>query len=91
MNPKSAPPCPAKRANSDRPEGAAVRAGDPLVELAPDRNHVWEALRALVLVGEPADLAAVVRYTRPVPGMPEILARQAAETAAAIRTRHPAP
>lgn len=75
----------------DRPEGAAVRAGDPLVELAPDRNHVWEALRALVLVGEPADLDAIALYTRPVEGMPAILARQAAETAAAIRTRQPAP
>ncbi len=73
-----------------RPEGAAVRAGDPLVELAPDKNHVWEALRALVLVGQPADLAAVTPYTRPIPGMSSLLARQAAETAAAIRTRRPA-
>jgi hypothetical protein len=75
----------------DRPEGAAVHAGDPLLDLAPDRTHVWEALRGLFLVGEPADLAAIVPYTRPVKGMPEILARQAAETAAAIRTRHSAP
>ena len=71
-------------------EGASVRPGDPLIELAPDKNHVWEALRALVLVGEPADLAAVSRFTRPIEGMPELLARQAAETAAAIRTRNSA-
>lgn len=72
-------------------EGAAVRPGDPLVELGADKNHVWEALRGLYLVGEPADLEAVQRYTRPVPGMPETVARQAAETADAIRSRKTAP
>ena len=72
-------------------DGAAVRPGDPLVELSPDKDHVWEALRALLLVGEPADLEAVERYTRPMAGMPAVLARQAAETAGAIRARRPSP
>jgi len=71
-------------------EGAAVRAGDPLVDLGADKNHVWEALRGLYLVGEAADLEAVERYVRPVPGMPDSIARQAAETAEAIRGRKPA-
>jgi biotin carboxyl carrier protein len=72
-------------------EGAAVRAGDPLVNLGADKNHVWEALRGLYLVGEPADLDAVARFTHPVSGMPETVARQASETADAIRSRRPAP
>jgi biotin carboxyl carrier protein len=77
--------------NLDQHEGAAVRAGDPLVDLGADKNHVWEALRALYLVGQPADLDAVERFTRPIPGMPDAVARQAAETADAIRARKPAP
>jgi biotin carboxyl carrier protein len=72
-------------------DGAAVRAGDPLVDLGADKNHVWEALRGLYLVGQPPDLEAVERFTHPIPGMPDSVARQAAETADAIRTRPPAP
>jgi len=71
----------------DRQEGAVVRAGDPLVELSPDKNHVWEALRALYLVGSAADLEAVERFTRPMAGMPEVVARQAALTREAIQAR----
>jgi hypothetical protein len=72
-------------------EGAAVHPGDPLADLAADKNHVWEALRALVLVGETADLDDVQRFTRPVPGMPDTVVRQATETAEAIRARHATP
>jgi hypothetical protein len=75
----------------DQREGSTVRAGDPLVDLGADKNHVWEALRGLYLVGQPADLEAVERFTHPVPGMPDTVARQAAETADAIRTRKPQP
>jgi biotin carboxyl carrier protein len=71
----------------DRQEGAMVKTGDPLIELSPDKNHVWEALRALYLVGNASDLEAVERYTRPVPGMPEIVARQAENTRQAIQAR----
>ncbi len=71
----------------DRPEGAQVRAGDPLAELSPDKNHVWEALRALYLVGNASDLEAVERFTRPMAGMPEIVARQAENTRQAIQSR----
>jgi biotin carboxyl carrier protein len=75
----------------DRADGDTVAPGDPLVDLSADANHVWEALRALVLVGQPPDLEAVQRYTRPVQGMPEKVARQAAETVEAIKARTPAP
>lgn len=75
----------------DQREGSTVRAGDPLVDLGADKNHVWEALRGLFLVGQPPDLEAVERFTHPIPGIPDSVARQAAETADAIRSRRPAP
>ncbi len=71
----------------DRQEGAAVRTGDPLVELSPDENHVWEALRALYLVGQPPDLEAVERFTHPIPGIRQIVAQQAELTRQAIQAR----
>jgi biotin carboxyl carrier protein len=71
----------------DRPEGVAVRAGEPLVDLSPDENHVWEALRALYLVGQPPDLEAIDRFTRPVPGIRELVMRQAQLTRDAIQAR----
>jgi len=48
---------------------------------------VWEALRALYLVGQPDDLADVDRYASGVAGMPERVGQQAALTAQAIRER----
>jgi biotin carboxyl carrier protein len=71
----------------DRADGSTVNAGEPLVDLSADPNHVWEALRALVLVGQAPDLEAVQRFTRPVPGMSEKVVRQAEETAQAIQAR----
>jgi biotin carboxyl carrier protein len=71
----------------ERTNGDTVKAGDPLVELSADPTHVWEALRALYLAGQPADLEDVQRYSRPVQGMPETVARQAALTAGAIQNR----
>jgi len=71
----------------DRSEGDTVAPGDPLVDLGADPNHVWEALRALYLVGQPADLEYVQRFTRPIPGIPEKVVRQAQQTAQAIQGR----
>ena len=71
----------------DRPEGATVRTGDPLVDLGPDKNHVWEALRALYLVGNASDVDTVERFTRPMEGMPAIVAQQAEYTREAIQAR----
>ena len=68
-----------------------MHAGDPLVDLSADKNHVWEALRALYLVGQADDLEDVERYTRPVAGMPETVVRQAALTAEAIQSRKTTP
>ena len=68
-------------------EGARVRAGDTLLTLAPDAEFVYEALRALFLVGESEDLKEVERYERGVEGMPSRVKEQAAQTAKAIRNR----
>jgi hypothetical protein len=70
-----------------RREGAQVAAGDALADLGADKNHVWEALRALYLVGQKADLDDIERYTRPISGMPDTVVRQATLTAEAVRAR----
>ncbi len=71
----------------DQKEGAQVRQGDTLADLSADKNHVWEALRALYLVGRRPDLEPVERYTHPIPGMPDTIRQQAALTVQAIQTR----
>jgi biotin carboxyl carrier protein len=81
-------PAPGEVRDLDSKDGASVKPGDPLVDLSADPGHVWEALRALYLVGQAPDLEDVQRYTRPVPGMPETVAKQAALTAEAIQSRH---
>ena len=68
-------------------DGAAVKPGDAIADLSADKNHIWEALRALVLVGQPSDLELVARYTHPVPGLPDTIERQALETRQAIEER----
>ena len=80
-------PVPGETRALDRPENSAVHPGDPLVTLGPDKNHVWEALRGLYVVGETGDLPDVERFLRPVNGLPEAVARQASLTAQAIRAR----
>jgi biotin carboxyl carrier protein len=81
-------PVPGEVLSLSRAEGAAVSSGDALVEIAPDEKHAWEALRALYLVGEGADVNEVQRYARGVSGMPENLRRQAALTLGEIQARN---
>src|SRR5205814_8942065 len=66
---------------------AKVNAGEDLIVLSPDKNQVWEALRALHLIGLPDDLPEVERYARGVEGMPDNIQRQAVLTAEAIRKK----
>jgi len=73
--------------NLEHKEGDAVGQGDVLAELSVDKNHVWEALRGLYVVGQLQDLEDVQRFTRPVQGLPDSVARQAALTAQAIQSR----
>ena len=66
-------------------EGARVEAGERLAALGPQADQVWEALRGLLLVGEPDDVGPVECYERG--GVSEKIREQAVLTAAAIRTR----
>jgi len=68
-------------------DGATVSADDPLITLSPSAEEVWEALRALYIIGRPEDLALVNRYARGVADMPDSIRWQALETARAIQAR----
>ena len=68
-------------------DGQQVEAGDSVVLLAPDEAQVWEALRALYLIGGPEDLEDVELYARGAEGMPPRVQEQARSTADAIWQR----
>lgn len=84
-------PVPGEVRQLDARDGSAIRAGDPLAELSADQKNVWEALRALYLVGGPEDLEDVRRFMRPVPGMAQNIQQQASLTAEAIQSRSRTP
>ena len=68
-------------------DGAAVSAGQPLLELSPSPETAWEALRALYLIGQRDDLDIVQNFTRASGDMPPGIQQQAALTLQAIRSR----
>ena len=68
-------------------DGATVAASEVLVEISPDKEHVWEALRALLQVGQKDDLEYVQRYARGVAGMPDRVRLQATLTLQEIQRR----
>jgi len=70
-----------------KPEGSVVQQDAPVVLLAPGEDQVWEALRALYLIGDANDLEDVERFARGVEGMPDRVRQQAQLTAEAIRRR----
>jgi len=80
-------PLPGEVVELKRQDGAAVTAGDVLIELSPDKEHAWEALRALLRVGQKEDIADVQRYARGVAGMPERVQQQAALALQEIQNR----
>ena len=80
-------PLPGKLIQIIAREGAKIGVGDAVLTLAPDPDFVFEALRALFLVGEAEELGDVDRYASGVEGMPERVKQQAAQTAKAIRSR----
>jgi biotin carboxyl carrier protein len=67
--------------------GATVAEGQEVAVIAPDTEQVWEALRALYLVGQLEDLPAVTAYERDLPDVPERVREQAVLTEKAIRER----
>jgi hypothetical protein len=64
-----------------------VAAGAEIAVVDPGTEQVWEALRALYLVGQMDDLAAVLPYERDLPDISNDVRQQAAETEKAIRQR----
>jgi hypothetical protein len=67
--------------------GATVAAGSEVAVVDPANDQVWEALRALYLIGQPDDLAAIRPYERDLPDISNDVRRQAQETEQAIRSR----
>jgi len=67
--------------------GANVVAGSEVAVVDPGTEQVWEALRALYLVGQMDDLGAVLPYERDLPDISNDVRQQAVETEKAIRQR----
>jgi hypothetical protein len=82
-------PVPGRIQSRDQPQAGEVRAGERLYEIAPSEEQVWEALRALYLVGTSEDLPALEPYLRRGFGMPDRIRQQAQLTADAIELRAP--
>jgi HEAT repeat protein len=67
--------------------GQTVPANSEIATVDPATEQVWEALRALYLIGEPEDLAAIVPYKRKLPEIPDRIREQAMLTERAIQER----
>jgi HEAT repeat protein len=68
-------------------EGKQVKAGEDVLALSPSEDQVWEALRALYLIGEPEDLPEIQGFAGKVQHMSQRIQRQAQLTIEAIRNR----
>ena len=67
--------------------GKNVAAGDEIAAVTPGTEQVWEALRALYLIGQPDDLPAVLAYERQLPDISDQVRQQAVDTEKAIQER----
>ena len=67
--------------------GANVKAGAEVAVVDPATEQVWEALRALYLIGQVDDLPAIRSYERDLPDISTDVRKQAVETEKAIRAR----
>ena len=67
--------------------GASIVAGTEIAIIDPASEQVWEALRALYLIGQPSDLQAVRPYERELPNISNDVRQQALQTEQAIRRR----
>jgi hypothetical protein len=67
--------------------GANVAAGSEIAIVDPANDQVWEALRALYLIGQPDDLPAVRAYERDLPDISNDVRQQAVETERAVHER----
>jgi hypothetical protein len=67
--------------------GQTVSAGDRIAEVSPASEQVWEALRALYLIGSIEDLPAITPYERELPDVSDHVREQAVLTEKSIRER----
>jgi hypothetical protein len=67
--------------------GTRVAAGTEIATVDPGDEQVWEALRALYLIGQANDLPAIRPYARELPEISDRVRQQAALTEKAIRDR----
>ncbi len=67
--------------------GANVAGGAEVAVVDPATEQVWEALRALYLVGQVDDLAVIRQYERDLPAISNDVRQQAIETEKAIKAR----
>jgi hypothetical protein len=67
--------------------GSEVRPGDLVAIIDPATEQVWEALRALYLVGQVDDLPSIRPYERDVPDVSNDVRQQAVEAERAIQAR----
>jgi HEAT repeats len=68
-------------------DNSSVTEGAQLMTLSPESEQVRSALVALFIIGQPDDIPAIQRYTRPIQGLPDSVAKQALATIDAIRER----
>src|SRR5579872_244804 len=71
----------------DVPRGRQVASGAQLAVIDPGEDQVWEALRALYVIGTPDDLPLILPYEREQPDLPDRIRQQAILTEHAIRQR----
>jgi hypothetical protein len=68
-------------------KGTNIAADAEIATVDPGVEQVWEALRALYLIGEPEDLPLIHTYQRDSPELPDRIRQQALLTEKAIRDR----
>jgi hypothetical protein len=68
--------------------GASLGQGAEVAVVDPATEQVWEALRALYLIGQPDDIPAIQPYERDLPDIANDVRQQAAQTDKAIRARN---
>ena len=68
-------------------KAANVTQGFEIATVAPGDEQVWEALRALYLIGQLDDLPAILPYGRELPEIPDRVRQQALLTEKVIRER----
>ena len=79
-------PIPGRIRSAAQP-GAKLGAGSEAAVVDPGTEQVWEALRALYLIGRPEDLPTIRPYERDLPDISTDVRKQAEETDKAIQAR----